>query len=362
MVRQFDRRGNPRRSEGTVDLVGAIGQAISQSWPPFVLVAGLLMIGAVDEADGLFAALGVRAERLGGGPVVLLAALLGLEAAVTAVLNLDTAVVFMTPIALHAARQRECDVRPFLYGALFMANGASLLLPGSNLTNLIVLHHSSPSGAEFAKAMALPWLVVVALTIAFVAVAFRLRLEGGLAEAPPPIRIGVGVAATVAATVLILTLHNAALPVLAVGIVAVLIRRIRPRLDLHVIGVLFALAVALGTLARVWDGPAKLLGHLGGPGAAALGAVSSVVVNNLPAAALLSAQPPPHPLSLLIGLNLGPSLAFTGSLSAYLWYRSAQASGVQPSLKTSSGLGLVLVPLSIAAALVALAVSGSPLA
>ena len=192
MVRQFDRRGNPRRSEGTVDLVGAIGQAISQSWPPFVLVAGLLMIGAVDEADGLFAALGVRAERLGGGPVVLLAALLGLEAVVTAVLNLDTAVVFMTPIALHAARQRECDVRPFLYGALFMANGASLLLPGSNLTNLIVLHHSSPSGAEFAKAMALPWVVVVALTIAFVAVAFRLRLEGGLAEEAPPIRIGIG--------------------------------------------------------------------------------------------------------------------------------------------------------------------------
>jgi hypothetical protein len=68
-VRQFDRRGDPGWSGGTVDRVGAIGQAIQQSWPPLILVAGLLMIRAVDEADRLFAALGVRAERLGGGPV-----------------------------------------------------------------------------------------------------------------------------------------------------------------------------------------------------------------------------------------------------------------------------------------------------
>ena len=254
--------------------MGAIGDAVAQSWPPFVLVSGLLLIGAVDEADGLFAALGGRAERLGGGPVVLLAALLAIEACVTAVLNLDTAVVFMTPIALHAARQRDCDVRPFLYGALFMANGASLLLPGSNLTNLIVLHHTPTSGAQFARAMALPWIVVVLVTIAFVAVVFRLRHEGGSVEDVPPLRLGIGVAATAAATVLILALHNAAVPVLAVGLVAVLARRIRPRLDLHVIALLFGLAVALGSLARVWDGPATLLDHLGGPGAAAVGAVA----------------------------------------------------------------------------------------
>jgi arsenical pump membrane protein len=80
-------------------------------------------------------------------------------------------------------------------------------------------------------------------------------------------------------------------------------------------------------------------------------------LNNLPAASLLSAQKPPHPLPLLIGLNLGPNLAFTGSLSAYLWYRSARAAGVQPSLKQLSLLGLALVPLTIAAALVALTIT-----
>jgi arsenical pump membrane protein len=335
----------------------AVLDSAGQAWPPFVLVAGLLAIGAVVQADGLFAAIGARVERIGGGAVVLLAALLGIEAVVTAVLNLDTAAVFVTPIVVHAARQRDVDERPFLYGALFMANGASLLLPGSNLTNLIVLAHEPLSGAETARAMALPWLMVVVLTIAFVALWFRPRHEGGEPEPLPPLRLGVGLAATVAATALILALHNAALPVLAVGVVAAAWRRVRPRLDLHVLGGLFLLAVVLGTAARRWDGPATLVGRLGGVAVACLGAVSSVLVNNLPAASLLAAQRPPHPLPLLIGLNVGPNLLFTGSLSTYLWYRAARSVGAQPSLRLSSRLGLVLVPLTIGGALGALALA-----
>jgi arsenical pump membrane protein len=317
-------------------------------------VAGLLLIGAVVEVDGLFAALGARIERISGGPVVLLATLLGLEAIVTAVLNLDTAVVFVTPIILTAARQRGCDERPFLYGALFIANGASILLPGSNLTNLIVLHHERLSGAEVARAMALPWLVVIVVTIGFLAVRFRLGHDGATTKPLPPLRIGVGAAATAAATGLILALHNAALPVLGVGIAAVALRRLRPRLSVRVPVALFLLAVTLGTVARLWDGPASLLGRLDSVGTAALAAISSVLLNNLPAASLLSAQRPPDPLPLLIGLNLGPNLAVTGSLSAYLWYQAARSAGARPSLRQVTLLGLILVPLTIGAALAAL--------
>jgi arsenical pump membrane protein len=335
----------------------AIRGAAGQAWPPFVLVVGLLLIGAVVEADGLFAALGARVERLPGGSLVLIATLLGLEAIVTALLNLDTAAVFMTPIVLHAARQRRCDPRPFLYGALFIANGASLLLPGSNLTNLIVLAHEPLTGADFAREMALPWLAVVVVTVGVVASAFPFdRGRGGQAPAPP-FRLGVGAAATAAATGLMLGLHNAALPVLAVGVAAVAVRRLRPALALQILAPLFVLAVALGTLARRWHGPASLLGHLGGLGDAVVGAVASVLVNNLPAATLLSARRPPHPLPLLVGLNLGPNLLFTGSLSTYLWYTAAKSAGVRPSLRQSFLLGLVLVPLTMAAALAVLAVT-----
>jgi arsenical pump membrane protein len=332
-------------------------QAARQDWPPFVLVAGLLAIGTVVEADGLFAAVGVRIERIGGSPLRLLAAVLALEAIVTALLNLDTAAVFVTPVVVHAARQRRCDERPFLYGALFVANGASILLPGSNLTNLIVLAHERLSGAAFARAMAIPWLVTVVLIVAFLAVWYRPRsAEGERAEAPP-LRLGLGVAATVAATALILALSNPALPVLAVGLVAVGLRRLRPRIDLPVLAGLFVVAVALGTLGRHWHGSARLLMHLGRWGTAGVGAGAAVVVNNLPAASLLAAQRPPHPLALLLGLNLGPNLAVTGSLAAYLWYRAARGAGVQPSLRQVSVLGIFLVPLTLAAALAALSLT-----
>lgn len=336
--------------------MGVILEAAGQSWPPFVLVAGLLLIGAVAADDGLFAALGARIERIGGGPVLLLAALLLLEAGITAILNLDTAVVFMTPILLHAARRRDCDERPFLYGALFMANGASLLLPGSNLTNLIVLAHEHLSGATFARDMLAPWSAVVLLTITFVALVYRPRHEGEATELVPPLRVGVGVVATVIATALILVLHDPSLPVLAVGVGAAAITRVRARLDAPVLTGLFVLAVALGTVARLWNGPAALVGRLGGVAVAALGAGASVVMNNLPASALLAAQKPPHPLPLLIGLNLGPNLACTGSLSAFLWYRAASSTGARPSLKTVSLLGAVLVPVTITGALLALAI------
>ena len=320
-----------------------------------MLVAGLLMIGAVADADGMFAALGARAERLRCGSVALLAALLALEAAVTAVLNLDTAVVFVTPILLHAARRRNCDERPFLYGALLMANGASLLLPGSNLTNLIVLAHEHSSGTAFARAMVLPWLLVVALTISFVAMVFRPRAGERAAVSVPPLRLGIGLVATLAAAALVLALGNAALPVLGVGLIAVAARRVRPHFDAPVLAGLFVLAVALGTLARRWDWPASLAGRLGGIGAAVLGAGAAIAVNNLPASALLAAHRPPHALPLLIGLNLGPNLAFSGSLSAYLWWRTARSAGARPSLLTLSALGVILVPLTIAAALASLA-------
>src|SRR5207237_10523979 len=106
---------------------------------------------------------------------------------------------------------------------------------------------------------------------------------------------------------------------------------------------------------RPREGPASLVRHLRWIGVAALGAASSVAVNNLPAATLLAAKRPPHPLPLLIGLNLGPNLLFTGSLSAYLWYKAAHAAGAQPSLTQSFVLGLFLVPLTMFGALAALA-------
>jgi arsenical pump membrane protein len=166
--------------------------------------------------------------------------------------------------------------------------------------------------------------------------------------------------AIAAATVLVLVLASPALPVLLVGAAAVISSR-TPRtrvlaaVDLRVIGSLFVLAVGLGTLGRAWDGPHSLLASLGRWPTAGFSAFTSVLVNNLPAAVLLTPEPPHHPRALLLGLNLGPNLAVTGSLSALLWLRVARSLGARPSIRTYSRIGILAVPVSLAASLAALA-------
>ena len=340
--------------------MAGIWGAAGQVWPAFVLVTGLLLVGVVAEKDGLFAATGAALARAPGGTRLAFVWSLALVAVVTALLNLDTSVVFLTPVLLHLARVRGADERPFLYGTVFMSNAASLFLPGSNLTNLITLHGEHVSGAVFLSRMWAAATVAVVVTILALLAVFRheLGLAATHADERAPARAGVGIVAVALSTVVVLTLSAPALPVLAVGVVAVLVdrvelARVHEIVDARVLAGLFIVAVTLGAVGRWWNGPASLLDHLGRVGTALGGAVAAVCVNNLPAAVLLTPHAPAHPRALLIGLNLGPNLAVTGSLSAYLWLRVARSLGAQPSVRVYSSVGVVLVPLSLGAALAA---------
>jgi arsenical pump membrane protein len=335
-------------------LVHRILAAAGQAWPPFVLVVGLLLIGTVAAADGLFEAIATRLAHAPLRPRPLLLAMLALVALVTAVLNLDTSVVFLTPVLVHTARSRRLDERPFLYGSVFMANSASLLLPGSNLTNLLVLRHNPINGVAFATRMLPAWLIACSLTAAFLVLVYQLEDGARDERRPPPIRLGLGAVAALIAAALMLALPNAALPVLALGLAATALRRLRPQLDLRGLTLLFAITVGLGTIARIWDGPAQLLASSGRPATAAIAAVGSLLVNNLPAAVLFSAQAPPHPRALLLGLDLGPNLAVTGSLSALLWLQAARTVSANASIATYTKLGALLVPLTLLGTLAAL--------
>jgi arsenical pump membrane protein len=361
--------------------------AASQVWSPFVLVAGLLLIGLVADEDGLFAATGRRLATLAPNGTALFAGAAMIIAVVTALLNLDTSVVFLTPVLVYAARSRGQGEVPLLVACLLLSNAGSMLLPGSNLTNLIVLGHLHLSGSQFFRHMALPWVASVVLTASVIAIIERrsLRTNAGPAaetgdELPVGLQVGPAVAArdpltgrlgtlgVLAATVLVLILRSPALPVAGIG-VAVIALRLATRRE-HVRGVvevlglpvligLFGTALALGTLGRSWSGPATLLAHLDGVGTAAVAAGSAVLVNNLPAASLLAARVPPHPFALLVGLNIGPNLFVTGSLAWILWWRTARTAGSNPPVGRAILLGLVTVPLSMAAALGMLALTGS---
>ena len=331
------------------------------------------MIGLVASRDGLFRRAGIALERMPGGSAALLAACLALDAATTAVLNLDTAVVFLTPVLVHAARERSAKEDAFLYGAVFMANASSLYLPGSNLTNLLVLAHQPLSGGQFAARMLAPALAATLATAIGLFVLFARALRHGVREPGGRSREAqlrpAGLIAALAAAVLTVALRSPAIPVFCVGLAAVLLEIARGRLTsaevLRAIGPvvllsLFLVSVALGVLARDWSGPSQLLGESGRWGTTAVGAITAILINNLPAAVLLSARPLAHPRALLIGLNLGPNLAASGSLSAYLWWRAARQVKAQPSLAAFSRRGVPLAILAMVAALLASTVFATP--
>jgi arsenical pump membrane protein len=341
--------------------------AAAQDWPPFVLVLGLLLVGFVADRDGVFdQAGGFVATRARSGWVLYAGAVVVI-ALVTAVLNLDTSVAFLTPVLIYTARRRGGGEGPLLYGCLLLSNAASLLLPGSNLTNLIVLGQLHLSGRAFIMRMAPAWVVAVLVTALVVGVAGRAELSHVRTQphqtGPPPLRVGLAMLAIAASIVFIVVLRNPALPVVVVGLAAALFRlaqrRVARRDVLDVVGLptlvaLFGLAVTLGTLGRGWSGPAQLLGHLDRWGTAFVAAAVAVLVNNLPAASLLAARVPHHPFALLVGLNVGPNLCVTGSLAWLLWLRAARHAGARPSLLHASRLGLIATPLSIAGAVGAL--------
>jgi arsenical pump membrane protein len=345
--------------------------ALGQAWPPFVLVTGLLLLGQLAEADGLFDAAAARLVGLGGSPLGTLLACLGLVAVVTALLNLDTAVVFLTPVLIGVAGRARLEPRPFLYGSVFMANASSLFLPGSNLTNLLVLSGHSGAGASFLVEMLPAAIAATLVTAAGIVLIHRRSLRAGTAavreldEAPTrsrPTHVGAGLFGSIVAAALMVTLTNPALPVLGLALALLAWRVLRRRaelgpaleaLGLPVLAGLFCLAVALGVGARSGFLPLGWLASAGTVATAGVAGLTSVAVNNLPAAVLLSSTGHLQSQALLIGLNVGPNLAVTGSLAVLLWWRAARGAGMRPSVLTYSRQGLLLAPAAMLAALLA---------
>jgi arsenical pump membrane protein len=96
---------------------------------------------------------------------------------------------------------------------------------------------------------------------------------------------------------------------------------------------------------------------------AGLAALLAKLVNNLPALLILlvpaGAVGPVAVLAVLIGVNIGPNLTYTGSLATLLWRRVLLASGLSPSLKRFTVLGLLRVPANVVLATVALRASAA---
>src|SRR5487761_707739 len=350
--------------------------------PVIGFLIAILVLAWLCDDDGLFLACGAWLARSSGGRPRRLLALVFVTAAVTtAVLSLDTTVVLLTPVVFATAARLEVRSRPDVYACTHLANSASLLLPVSNLTNLLAFAASGLAFGRFAARMALPWLAVIGTEYVVFRRFFaadRMAGERERATKPEPARLPVFTLVVVGLTLAGFAIASAAgvspawaafagAAVLAARALAR--RRVAP-LDLarsaDVPFLLFVLCLGIVVKAVTDNGLGRALAPLLPSGTslpalfaiAALAAALANVCNNLPAVLVLLPLTAPSGagavLAVLLGVNIGPNLTYTGSLATLLWRRILHQHGSAPSLREFTMLGLLTVPAGLALAVVAL--------
>ena len=383
---------------GAVSLSAALAQARRLA-PVVGFLACVLVLAQLCDNDGLFRYLGAWLGRgpAAGGAKRLLARVFVVAAVTTAVLSLDATVVLLTPVVLIAAGTLGVRARPHAYACGHLANSASLLLPVSNLTNLLAFAVSGLTFTRFAALMALPWLAAIGVEYVVIRRFFAADLvtpgdagapaatdssadtdtdtdagrgseDGGGDAVALPLFSLIVVCATLGGFVVTSAAGvNPAWAALAGALLLAgraLVRRetsaaaIARSADVPFL--LFVLALGIVVAAVTDNGLAAALRPALPSGTslpallatAAVAAALAAAVNSLPAVLVLLPLTVPAGggpaaagavLAVLIGVNIGPNLTYTGSLATLLWRRVLRASGTDTALGEFSRLGVATV-------------------
>jgi len=163
--------------------------AVDHLAPVVAFLVTILVVSDVCARAGVFTAAALRVGRWSGESAArLFTGVFVLAAVVTATLSLDATVVLLTPVVLAAGVARSVPDEPGTYACLRMANSASLLLPVSNLTNLLALPRLDLTFTGFALRMAPVLLVVLVVEYVGLRLLFRDRLAVTPADDPSPLR------------------------------------------------------------------------------------------------------------------------------------------------------------------------------
>ncbi|MFJ6739550.1 arsenic transporter [Streptomyces sp. NPDC091279] len=371
---------------GIVVATGAISlgharEELDRLGPVVGFLAAVLVLAHCCDVEGLFQACGAwLARRAAGSPVRLLTGVFVLASVITAVLSLDATVVLLTPVVLATAARAGVRAKPHLYACAHLSNTASLLLPVSNLTNLLAFEASGLSFTRFAALMALPWVVAVGAEYLIFRRFFRADLTAAVHSPEPgeppelPRFALVTVGCTLAGFVVASTVGIEPAWVACAGAVVLAGRVLWRRRDTPLAVVrsaspaFLAFVLALGVVVRavVDNGLADALdrvlpsGHgvLALLGIAVLAAVLANLINNLPAVLVLlpltASAGPGAVLAVLLGVNIGPNLTYAGSLATLLWRRIVQRHEQEVAIGEFTRLGLLTVPAALLSAVVAL--------
>jgi arsenical pump membrane protein len=343
-----------------------------------LFLLGMMALTAAVERSGLFDLLALWTARgaRGSGRLLFVGIFL-LGAAITVLLSLDVTVLVLTPIVYALVSRLRLNALPYMFVCTFVANTGSLLLPISNLTNLLAYGLLGLSFGGFARTMVLPQVVALAATLAMLFLVFReqipRRFDRAALPAMPEADDGLylRVAAVVLALVL-LALVVAGLrgwpiyPPALVGAAALLLfaftRRVKPRaIAAEISWELFPFVIGMFTVIRgteeLWLrqlGGLILTAHdLGALLALAFGtALGANLVNNVPMIAgligILDRAAPgaraPLALAAILGANLGPVVTPFGSLATLLWLTIVRRKGEDLTTLEYMRVGALIAP------------------
>jgi len=280
----------------------------------------------------------------------------------------------VTPIVYVLTDKLEIDSLPYLFACAFVANTASLFLPISNLTNILIYDLLHLSFARFALVMAGPNLAALVVNVGLFFAIFRRRIPRYVPTnclIMPERLPGFAVAAVGLGAVLggLLAFGIAGLPLAVpacVGAVmlggSALVRRrvTMRRLNAGIAWPLFPFVLAMFAVIRgveqTWLPRLPALSTSNGlPNLllVAFGtAVGANLVNNVPMIAAMigllrgtGATIPDHlAFATLIGTNIGPSVLTFGSLATMLWLALVRKRGVVVTAGAYIRTGLLVTP------------------
>ncbi|MFI9818047.1 SLC13 family permease [Saccharothrix variisporea] len=361
----------------------AAGAVLGRVLPLLVFLAAVIVLAELTARAEVFDVLAVHLARLARGRYAVLFLLCVLFASLTtAVLNLDTTAVLLTPVMLATARKLDLEVVPFAMTTVWLANTASLLLPASNLTNLLAMDRLGLTPGEFGQVMLWPQVASVAATAVCLWLLYWRSASpaGGRFPLPAAHRPSdpflfytalIAVVLFVVGVLVGIPLEIAALAC-AVVLVAAFALRSRRHLRVHLIPwrllvLVPGLFLVMGALGA--QGLTQLVHGLVNSGqglsgllhAAATGAGLSNAINNLPAyvtgEAAVPADDRTRLLAVLIGTNAGPIITPWASLATLLWYERCQSAGVTVSLRKLVSHGAIAAVAATTAAVLALSLA-----
>ena len=351
---------------------------VARLLPVVGFLGAVLVLARLCDDEGLFHAAGVAMARTNsGGQQRLLVKVFVIAAATTAILSLDATVVLLTPVVLATARTLAVSAKPHAYATAHLANSASLLFPVSNLTNLLAFSVAGLSFVHFTAVMTLPWIAAVGVEF----ILLRWLFAGDLSVDPKRDAAVEAVEVPVFVLVVLgLTLVGFAVTSLfglspawaaLAGAVVLGVRalarqdtslgRLAAAVDVPFLAFVLCLGVvvaavmlngldtAMRAVLPIGDSLPALLGI------AAVAALLSNIVNNLPAVLVLLplVSGPAAVLAVLIGVNIGPNLTYVGSLANLLW-RGVVRRDIRADFGEFTRVGLVTAPSTLVVAVLCL--------